>query len=137
MVINFNPKYIPGDIVYNHKKEIIRITSSYLKGTKLFYYRDGNYGWIREDAIKPIPLTPEILEKNGWKKEVMSRGVKNSHCVYTKPDIKEYGYFPIYIEKGIEKIHKSIDILKWFRVSKNEKNKAICFLREALKELEE
>lgn len=68
MVINFNPKYIPGDIVYNHKKEIIRITSSYLKGTKLFYYRDGNYGWIREDAIKPIPLTPEILEKNGWKR---------------------------------------------------------------------
>lgn len=101
MVINFNPKYIPGDIVYNHKKEIIRITSSYLKGTKLFYYRDGDYGWIREDAIKPIPLTPEILEKNGWKKEVMSRGVKNSHWVYTKPDIEEYGYFPIYIEKGI------------------------------------
>ena len=65
MVINFNPKYIPGDIVYNHKKEIIRITSSYLKGTKLFYYRDGDYGWIREDAIAPIPLTPEILEKNG------------------------------------------------------------------------
>lgn len=53
--------------MYNHKKEIIRITSSYLKGTKLFYYRDGNYGWIREDTIKPIPLTPEILEKNGWK----------------------------------------------------------------------
>ena len=68
MVINFNPKYIPGDIVYNHKKEIIRITSSYLKGTKLFYYRDGECGWIREDAIKPIPLTPEILQKNGWKK---------------------------------------------------------------------
>lgn len=69
MVINFNPKYIPGDIVYNHKKEIIRITSSYLKGTKLFYYRDGECGWIREDAIKPILLTPEILEKNGWRKE--------------------------------------------------------------------
>lgn len=101
MVINFNPKYIPGDIVYNHKKEIIRITSSYLKGSKLFYYRDGDYGWIREDAIAPIPLTPEILEKNGWKREVMSRGVKNSHWVYTKPDIEEYGYFPIYIEKGI------------------------------------
>lgn len=70
MVINFNPKYIPGDIVYNHKKEIIRITSSYLKGTKLFYYRDGECGWIREDAIKPIPLTPEILEKNGWNKSI-------------------------------------------------------------------
>lgn len=101
MVINFNPKYIPGDVVYNHKKEIIRITSSYLKGTKLFYYRDGECGWIREDAIKPIPLTTSILEKNGWEKKAMSRGIKNSHLVYTKPDIEEYGYFPIYIEKGI------------------------------------
>ena len=33
----------------------------------------------------------------------MSRGVKNSHWVYTKSDIEEYGYFPIYIEKGIGK----------------------------------
>lgn len=76
MVINFNPKYIPGDIVYNHKKEIIRITSSYLKGTKLFYYRDGECGWIREDAIKPIPLTPEILEKNGvevWEHDLLTK----------------------------------------------------------------
>lgn len=101
MVINFNPKYIPGDIVYNHKKEIIRITSSYLKGTKLFDYRDGECGWIREDAIKPIPITPELLEKNGWEKKAMSRGISDRHLVYTKPDIEEYGYFPIYIEKGI------------------------------------
>lgn len=59
--------------------------------------------WIQtyNDEVSPIPLTPEILEKNGWKEEVMSRGVKNSHLVYTKPDIEEYGYFPIYIEKGI------------------------------------
>ena len=55
--------------------------------------------WVKD--IAPIPITPEILEKNGWVKEVMSRGVSNSHCVYTKPDIEEYGYFPIYIEKGI------------------------------------
>lgn len=40
-------------------------------------------------------------------------------------------------EKAIEKIDKSIDILKWYNVSKNEKNKAICFLREALEELED
>lgn len=40
-------------------------------------------------------------------------------------------------EKAIEKIRKSIDILIWYRVPKNEKNKAICFLREALKELED
>lgn len=35
------------------------------------------------------------------KKVVMSRGISNRHFVYTKPDIEEYGYFPIYIEKGI------------------------------------
>ena len=93
MVINFNPKYIPGDIVYNHKKEIIRITSSYLKGTKLFYYRAGGYGWIREDAIKPIPLTPEILEKNGWKKEVMSRGVKIVIVYIQNPILKNMDIF--------------------------------------------
>ena len=33
----------------------------------------------------------------------MAEGIKNSHLVYTKPDIEEYGYFPIYIEKGIGK----------------------------------
>lgn len=57
--------------MYNHKKEIIRITSSYLKGTRLFYYKTdeigGSIGCILEEALKPIPLTPEILEKNGWK----------------------------------------------------------------------
>lgn len=69
-------------------------------GDKGFLFGDC-CAWVKD--IVPIPLTPEILEKNGWKKEVMSRGVKNSHWVYTKPDIEEYGYFPIYIEKGIRK----------------------------------
>lgn len=70
MNINWKPNYIPGDLVYNHKGEVIRITSSYLKGTKLFYYKTdeigGSIGCILEEALKPIPLTPEILEKNGW-----------------------------------------------------------------------
>ena len=64
-------------------------------------FHSGNVYKYSPNELKPIPLTPEILEKNGWAKEVMSRGVKNSHWVYTKPDIEEYGYFPIYIEKGI------------------------------------
>lgn len=61
--------------------------------------------WIQtyNDEVSPIPLNTEILEKNGWERKVMSRGIKNSHLVYTKPDIEEYGYFPIYIEKGIGK----------------------------------
>ena len=73
MNINWKPNYIPGDLVYNHKREVIRITSSYLKGTRLFYYKTDKIGestgCILEEALKPIPLTPEILEKNGWKKD--------------------------------------------------------------------
>lgn len=96
--------YIQGDVVmYDNKIMVIKEP------------RDGShfdlscpkeglvYCLVDIDEIKPVSLTPEILEKNGWKKEVMSRGVKNSHWVYTKTDIEEYGYFPIYIEKGIGK----------------------------------
>lgn len=97
-------KYIIGDIVeYDNKVMVVKEP------------RDGShfdlscpkeglvYCFVGVDEIKPVRITPKILEKNGWKKEVMSRGVKNSHWVYTKPDIEEYGYFPIYIEKGIGK----------------------------------
>ena len=101
MVINFNPKYIPGDIVYNHKKEIIRITSSYLKGTKLFYYRDGDYGWIREDAIAPIPLTPEILEKNGWKSINGKYALKIKNANYVVLEFTEDGIYVYINEKTI------------------------------------
>ena len=85
------------------KDKIFKAISSLSGGfVKVVMLNDSSTTYfISNNAIRPITLTPEILEKNGWKKEVMSRGVKNSHWVYTKPDIEEYGYFPIYIEKGI------------------------------------
>lgn len=92
-------KYIKGDIViYNNKIHIIMDTLG-VNYYELSYVEHS----VHQLEISGTPLTPEILEKNGWKKEVMSRGVKNSHRVYTKSDIEEYGYFPIYIEKGIGK----------------------------------
>lgn len=123
-------EYIPGDLVMTNgvplgtaKDVVYRVTSSdpsktlelgdgtVLKGVVRLENIEGaelgDKGYLFGDCcawvkdIVPIPITPEILEKNGWVKEVMSRGVKNSHWVYTKPDIEEYGYFPIYIEKGI------------------------------------
>lgn len=97
-------KYIEGDVVmYDNKIMVIKEPRG---GSHfdLFCPKEGLvYCLVDIDEIKPVSLTPEILEKNGWKKEVMSRGVKNSHWVYTKTDIEEYGYFPIYIEKGIGK----------------------------------
>ena len=103
-------EYIPGDLVMVKKSalqfakdKIFKAISSLSGGfVKVVMLNDSSTTYsISNNAIRPITLTPEILEKNGWKKEVMSRGVKNSHWVYTKPDIEEYGYFPIYIEKGI------------------------------------
>ena len=102
--------YIPGDLVMVKesalrfaKDKIFKVISSLSGGfVKVVMLNDSSTTYsISNNAVRPIPLTPEILEKNGWKKEVMSIGVKNSHWVYTKPDIEEYGYFPIYIEKGI------------------------------------
>ncbi len=100
-------EYIPGDLVSVYvgvKKYIVEVIGTENENEALLYqikFPNGEIQYADKDNIVPIPLTPEILEKNGWAKEVMSRGVKNSHWVYTKPDIEEYGYFPIYIEKGI------------------------------------
>lgn len=90
-------EYIKGDIVmYDNRIHTIMDTLE-LNNYELSYIGHP----VHQLELSGVPITPEILEKNGWKKEVMSIGVKNSHWVYTKPDIEEYGYFPIFIEKGI------------------------------------
>lgn len=92
-------EYIPGDLVMTNgvplgtaKDVVYRVTSSdpsktlklddgtVLKGTVCLEniegaefgdkgFLSGDYGaWVKD--IVPIPLTPEILEKNGWKKEM-------------------------------------------------------------------
>lgn len=100
-------EYIPRDLVSVYvgiKKYIVEVIGTENENEALLYqikFPNGEIQYADKDNIVPIPLTPEILEKNGWKKEAMSRGVRGRHLVYTKPDIEEYGYFPIYIEKGI------------------------------------
>lgn len=97
-------KYIIGDLVkykVGGLEFIAEITNTSKYGYCFKAVSDDISGTLCKEFAKDIPLTTEILEKNGWVKEVMSRGINNSHMVYTKPDIEEYGYFPIYIEKGI------------------------------------
>lgn len=90
-------KYIVDDVVMYKNKIHTIIDTLGQNNYELSYIRHP----VNQAELSGVPITQEILEKNGWKKEVMSRGIKNSHWVYTKPDIEEYGYFPIYIEKGI------------------------------------
>lgn len=95
--MNKEIKYIPGDlcIVKGKVESVCEVDRD-----NDFSITTDQHPFIRLSEVKPIPLTPEILEKNGWGQEV-NRGIGYSHLVYTKPDIEEYGYFPIYIEKGI------------------------------------
>lgn len=63
-------KYIIGDLVqyqdtiYNIRGFRIDYRDNYICSIGF----DGSSTEIKEDYLTPIPLTPEILEKNGWKK---------------------------------------------------------------------
>lgn len=64
-------KYIPGDLVIytslikDHIAEICEVyETSYLIG-----FMRRNSARVTSKEIKPIPLTPAILERNGWDKE--------------------------------------------------------------------
>lgn len=75
--------YIPGDWVSHclPKSTIIKYTKVYVSSTNnalAFEDKDGHmYDYIGE--LYPIPLTPEILEKNGWEstKESLGHSFKN------------------------------------------------------------
>ena len=58
-------EYIPGDLVYIHGnlRTIINCDGYYAT----YYDEDEFLQEINVNVIKPIPLTSEILEKNGWK----------------------------------------------------------------------
>ena len=60
-----NVEYIPGDLV-TYNGNIITIENS--DGYYATYYDEDEFlQEINVNVIKGIPLTPKILEKNGWK----------------------------------------------------------------------
>lgn len=55
-----------GDYV-NYRGQIIKVTSLYDKGgSNEVGWSNKESVWVNADNVEPIPLTPEILEKNGW-----------------------------------------------------------------------
>lgn len=72
-------EYISGDLVMVKKSalqfakdKIFKVISSLSGGfLKVVMLNDSSTTYsISNNAIRPIPLTPEILEKNGWNKEM-------------------------------------------------------------------
>ena len=60
-------EYIPGDLgTYNGNIVTIENSDGYYA---TYYDEDEFLQEINVNVIKGIPLTPEILEKNGWKRD--------------------------------------------------------------------
>ena len=63
-----------GDYV-NYRGQIIKVTSLYDKGgSNEVGWSDKESVWVNADNVEPIPLTAEILEKNGWIKTKYAYG---------------------------------------------------------------
>ena len=98
-------EYIPGDLVMVKKSalqfakdKIFKVISSLSGGfIKIVMLNDSSTTYsISNNAILPIPLTPEILDKNGWKKS------KINDCAY------------FYYKDGLFLTYTSKDDKFWF-----------------------
>lgn len=63
-------EYIDGDLVRYTSlyKEPVAEICEVRETSYLIRFMNGNFAKVTSQEIKPIPLTPEILEKNGWKR---------------------------------------------------------------------
>ena len=105
-------EYIPGDLVMVKesalqfaKDKIFKVISSLSGGfLNVVMLNDSSTTYsISNNAIRPIPLTPEILEKNGWKDDGSDwyrLPTKRAYLYITK-DITTLGEFLVCV--GLER----------------------------------
>ena len=62
-------KYIVGDLVRYTSlcKEPVAEICEVCETSYLIRFMNGHFARVTNEEIKPLPLTPEILDKNGWK----------------------------------------------------------------------
>ena len=86
-------EYIPGDLVSVYvgvKKYIVEVIGIKTENEVLLYqikFPNGEIQYADKDNIVPIPLTPEILEKNGW------RELKSKRYTWWKTRLDGFYYF--------------------------------------------
>ena len=93
-------RFLTDDIVYIHGS--IRVISSCDGYYATYYDEDEILQEVNVNVIEGIPLTPENLEKNGWKKDGKwyKLPTKRAYLYITK-DIKIFGEFLVCV--GIDK----------------------------------
>ena len=100
-----------GDYV-NYRGQIIKVTSLYDKGgSNEIGWSDKESVWVNGRCIEPIPLTPEILEKNGF---VENRGVTSWKFETDREDLIDiYGVKDYHLSINIEDTHGSGKGYRW------------------------
>jgi hypothetical protein len=95
-------EYIPGDLVMVKesalrfaKDKIFKVISSLSGGfVKVVMLNDSNITYtISNNAIRPIPLTSEILEKNGWRSINGKYALKIKNANYVVLEFTEDGIY--------------------------------------------
>lgn len=111
-------EYIPGDLV-KYNGNIITIENS--DGYYATYYDEDEYlQEINVNAIEGIPLTPAILEKNGWKRN--GGQYSFTYKPYAGDKVELIGFF-------IEMFKDVHDMLKhrYFQITHEDKVICGCF----------
>lgn len=100
-----------GDYV-NYRGQIIKVTSLYDKGgSNEVGWSDKEIVWVNADNVVPIPLTPEILKKNGF---VENRGITSWKLETDKEDLIDiYGVNEYHLSINIEDTHGSGKGYRW------------------------
>ena len=123
-------EYISGDLVMVKKSalqfakdKIFKVISSLSGGfLKVVMLNDSSTTYsISNNAIRPIPLTPEILEKNGWKSINGKYALKIKSANYVVLEFTEDGIYT-YINENtmlftIKYIHELQHLLFGFGIN--------------------
>ena len=119
-------EYIPGDLVMVKesalqfaKYKIFKVISSLSGGfLNVVMLNDSSTTYsISNNAVLPIPLTPEILENNGWKRN--GGQYYFTYKPYTVDKVELIGFF-------IEMFKNENDMLKYRYFQITHENKVIC-----------
>lgn len=84
-------RFLTGDIVYIHGS--VRVISSCDDYYATYYDEDETLQEVNVNVIEGIPLTPEILQKNGWKSINGKYALKIKNANYLVLDFTEDGIY--------------------------------------------
>lgn len=114
-------EYIPGDLVMVKesalrfaKDKIFKVISSLSSGfVKVVMLNDSSTTYsISNNSVRPIPLTPEILEKNRWRSINGKYALKIKNANYVVLEFTEDGIYTYINEKTMLFIIKYIHELQ-------------------------